>query len=111
MTSAPLLISWKRRARNPDSPAFHLGGVHKMPVVSIADVGRYAGQEITLRGWLYNQRESGKLLFPQFRDGTGLLQGVCSQKESPQAFETLRNITQESGCVVTGKICNDQRAT
>jgi asparaginyl-tRNA synthetase len=81
-----------------------------MPVVSIADVGRYAGQEITLRGWLYNQRESGKLLFPQFRDGTGLLQGVCSQKESPQAFETLRNLTQESSCIVTGKIRADQRA-
>jgi len=81
-----------------------------MPVVSIADVGRYAGQEITLRGWLYNQRESGKLLFPQFRDGTGLLQGVCSQKESPQAFETLRNLTQESSCTVTGKIRADQRA-
>jgi asparaginyl-tRNA synthetase len=81
-----------------------------MPVVSIADIGRYAGQEITLRGWLYNQRESGKLLFPQFRDGTGLLQGVCSQKESPQAFETLRNLTQESSCIVTGKIREDKRA-
>ena len=42
-----------------------------MPVVNIADVGRYDGQEITLRGWLYNLRESGKLVFPQFRDGTG----------------------------------------
>ena len=81
-----------------------------MPVVSIADIGRYAGQEITLRGWLYNQRESGKLLFPQFRDGTGLLQGVCSQKESPQAFETLRNLTQESSCIVSGKIREDKRA-
>jgi asparaginyl-tRNA synthetase len=81
-----------------------------MPVVSIADIGRYAGQEITLRGWLYNQRESGKLLFPQFRDGTGLLQGVCSQKESPQAFETLHNLTQESSCIVTGKIREDKRA-
>ena len=57
-----------------------------MPVVSIADIGQHTGQEITLRGWLYNQRESGKLLFPQFRDGTGLLQGVVSQKEVPDAF-------------------------
>ncbi len=81
-----------------------------MPVVSISDIARYAGQEITLRGWLYNQRESGKLLFPQFRDGTGLLQGVCSQKESPEAFELLRNLTQESSCIVTGKIRADQRA-
>ncbi len=35
-----------------------------MPVVNIADVGRYDGQEVTLRGWLYNLRESGKLRVP-----------------------------------------------
>src|ERR1700693_2990274 len=80
------------------------------PVTTIAEIGKHEGQQVTLRGWLYNQRESGKLLFPQFRDGTGLLQGVCSQKESPQAFETLRNLTQESSCIVTGKIREDKRA-
>jgi asparaginyl-tRNA synthetase len=81
-----------------------------MPVVSIADIGQHVGQEITLRGWLYNQRESGKLLFPQFRDGTGLLQGVVSQKESHEAFEALKGLTQESSVVVTGKVRADQRA-
>jgi asparaginyl-tRNA synthetase len=81
-----------------------------MPVVNISDAGRYDGQEITLQGWLYNMRESGKLLFPQFRDGTGVLQGVCSQKESPEAFEALRNLTQESSLIVTGKLRADKRA-
>jgi asparaginyl-tRNA synthetase len=81
-----------------------------MPVVSIADVGRYDGQEVTLRGWLYNLRESGKLVFPQFRDGTGILQGVASQKESPEAFAALRELTQESSVIVTGKIRADERA-
>ncbi len=81
-----------------------------MPVVNIADVGRYDGQEITLRGWLYNLRESGKLVFPQFRDGTGILQGVASQKENPEAFAALRELTQESSVIVTGKIRADQRA-
>jgi asparaginyl-tRNA synthetase len=81
-----------------------------MPVVNISDAGRYDGQEVTLRGWLYNMRESGKLLFPQFRDGTGVLQGVVSQKETPDAFEALRNLTQESSLIVTGKLRADKRA-
>jgi asparaginyl-tRNA synthetase len=91
-------------------PGLQNKGNFTMPVVSIADIGQYAGQEISLRGWLYNQRESGKLLFPQFRDGTGLLQGVVSQKESPEAFAALKGLTQESSVVVTGKVRADQRA-
>jgi asparaginyl-tRNA synthetase len=81
-----------------------------MAVVSIENVGRHEGQEVTLQGWLYNLRESGKLLFPIFRDGTGLLQGVVSQKEQPEAFATVRNLTQESSVIVTGRIRAEARA-
>ena len=44
------------------------------PVTTIAEVGKHEGQSVTIRGWLYNLRESGKLLFPQFRDGSGVIQ-------------------------------------
>src|SRR3989475_5877809 len=81
-----------------------------MNVVSIENAAEHAGQEVTLRGWLYNLRESGKLLFPIFRDGTGIIQGVVSQKEHPAAFEQLRGLTQESSVIVTGKIRAEQRA-
>jgi asparaginyl-tRNA synthetase len=81
-----------------------------MPIITIEEAGRHAGQSVTLRGWLYNQRESGKLLFPIFRDGTGIMQGVCSLKESPAAFEALKNLTQESSCIVTGTVRPDVRA-
>src|SRR4030081_923395 len=81
-----------------------------MPVVAIQDVGQHEGQEITLRGWLYNLRESGKLLFPIFRDGTGTIQGVVSLKDQPAAFEALRGLTQESSVIVTGRIHADKRA-
>ncbi len=81
-----------------------------MNVVSIEKAAEHAGQEVTLRGWLYNLRESGKLLFPIFRDGTGILQGVVSQKEHPAAFEQLRGLTQESSVIVTGKIRAEPRA-
>jgi asparaginyl-tRNA synthetase len=50
------------------------------------------------------------LIFPIFRDGTGIVQGVCSLKENPDAFEALKGLTQESSVIVTGKIRAEQRA-
>ena len=81
-----------------------------MSVVTIEKAGEHEGQEVTLQGWLYNLRESGKLLFPIFRDGTGLMQGVVSQKEQPDAFAALRGLTQESSVEITGKIRREPRA-
>src|SRR5215475_12211880 len=79
-------------------------------IITIEQAGKYDGQEVTLRGWLYNLRESGKLLFPIFRDGTGIIQGVCALKENPEAFEALKGLTQESSVIVTGKIRAELRA-
>jgi asparaginyl-tRNA synthetase len=81
-----------------------------MPIVTIENVGQYAGQEVTLRGWLYNLREAGKLLFAIFRDGTGVMQGVVAAKENAAAFEALKGLPQESSVIVTGKVRADQRA-
>ncbi len=80
------------------------------PVITIEQAGQHDGREVTLRGWLYNLRESGKLLFPIFRDGTGIIQGVVSQNEQPAAFEALRGLTQESSVVVTGRVRVERRA-
>ena len=81
-----------------------------MTTITIEQAGKYDGQEATIRGWLYNLRESGKLLFPIFRDGTGIIQGVVSLKENPEAFAALKGLTQESSVIVTGKIRAEQRA-
>jgi asparaginyl-tRNA synthetase len=81
-----------------------------MTIITIEEAGKYDGQEVTVRGWLYNMRESGKLLFPIFRDGTGVIQGVVSLKENPEAFAALKGLTQESSVIVTGKIRAEQRA-
>ena len=81
-----------------------------MTIISIEEAGKYEGQEVTIRGWLYNLRESGKLMFPIFRDGTGIIQGVCALKENPEAFEALKGLTQESSVIVTGKIRAEHRA-
>ncbi len=81
-----------------------------MTTITIEQAGKYDGQEVTIQGWLYNLRESGKLLFPIFRDGTGVMQGVVSLKENPDAFAALKGLTQESSVIVTGKIRTEQRA-
>jgi asparaginyl-tRNA synthetase len=81
-----------------------------MTTITIEQGGKHDGQEVTIQGWLYNLRESGKLLFPIFRDGTGIIQGVVSLKENPEAFAALKGLTQESSVIVTGKIRAEQRA-
>jgi asparaginyl-tRNA synthetase len=63
------------------------------PAITIEQAGQYDAREVTLHGWLYNLRESGKLLFPIFRDGTGIIQGVISLKDNPQAFEAVKSLT------------------
>jgi asparaginyl-tRNA synthetase len=80
------------------------------PVVSIEKVGEHVGKEVTIRGWLYNLRESGKLLFPIFRDGTGVIQGVIPLKEHADAFNAAKGLTQESSLEITGKVAAEPRA-
>jgi asparaginyl-tRNA synthetase len=81
-----------------------------VPITTIDKTGQFAGRAIKIQGWLYNQREAGKLLFPIFRDGTGVIQGVVSLKEQPTAFEALKGLTQESSVEVTGTVQPEPRA-
>src|SRR6202161_82270 len=78
---------------------------------TIATLAAHEGQTVTLRGWLYNLRESGKLLFPIFRDGTGTIQGIVPKAAvTPEVFEKVKGLTQESSVIVTGKVRADKRA-
>ena len=80
-------------------------------ITTIAAIGAHEGQSVTLRGWLYNLRESGKLLFPQFRDGSGVIQGVVPKNAvTPEVFEAVKTLTQESSVIVEGKVRADKRA-
>ena len=81
------------------------------PVSTISEIGKHEGQTVTIRGWLYNLRESGKLLFPQFRDGSGVIQGVVPKNAvTPEVFEAIKTLTQESSVIVEGKVRADKRA-
>ena len=81
------------------------------PLATIAEIGKYDGRSVTIRGWLYNLRESGKLLFPIFRDGSGLIQGVVPKNAVPaELFDAIKGLTQESSVIVEGKVRADKRA-
>jgi asparaginyl-tRNA synthetase len=80
-------------------------------VIEIRNIAQYAGKEVTILAWVYNLRESGKLLFPIFRDGTGQVQGVIVKSAvPPEVFERARGLTQESSVRVEGKVREDKRA-
>ncbi|GIW55272.1 MAG: asparagine--tRNA ligase [Nitrospiraceae bacterium] len=82
-----------------------------MAVVYIEDAARYAGQEVTIRGWLRHRRESGKLHFLIIRDGTGDLQAVVSKGTvGEEQFGISAQLTQESSLIVTGQLRQDPRA-
>jgi asparaginyl-tRNA synthetase len=85
--------------------------ISSIPIATIASLSQHEGQSITLRGWLYNLRASGKLLFPIFRDGTGTIQGIVPKAAVPEeVFNTLKELTLESSVIVTGKVRADSRA-
>lgn len=79
--------------------------------VYIGNVADHEGQEITVKGWLYNRTDKGRLQFLQLRDGTGIIQAVAFKKElPPEVFEAAQTVTQESSVIATGMIRKDDRA-
>jgi asparaginyl-tRNA synthetase len=77
----------------------------------IEDLSRKVGQEVTVRGWLYNKRSSGKVRFLIIRDGTGLVQGVMVKGKIPEPdFASFDRLTQESALTVTGLVRAEPRA-
>lgn len=81
------------------------------PIISIADIAKYDGQEVTLRGWVYNRTGKGKLSFIKLRDGSGVAQCVCFKGDlSEEAFDLSSKVSQESSVVITGNVRKDERA-
>jgi len=80
-------------------------------VTEIADLENKVEQQVTLAGWLYNSRASGKIQFLIIRDGTGLCQCVIEKGKVPdELFEGLKHLGQESSLTVTGTVRADERS-
>ncbi len=81
------------------------------PVITIRELSRHVGDEVTLRGWVFNWRKKGKLRFIILRDGFGYLQCVVFRPEVDEAvWERAVEVTQESSIVVSGTVKADERA-
>jgi asparaginyl-tRNA synthetase len=77
----------------------------------IKDLGNFVDREVTLKGWLFNKRSSGKIKFLILRDGTGYLQCIYFKGNvSPEIFDMADRLGQESSIIVSGKVKKEPRA-
>jgi len=77
----------------------------------IKDLKHHIGEEVTLAGWLYQARSSGKIQFIVIRDGTGLCQCIAEKdKISGQLFEQLSHLGQESSLKISGIVHSEPRS-
>jgi asparaginyl-tRNA synthetase len=86
-------------------------GTCDVPTVYIEDIGRHAGEDVTIRGWLHNRRSSGKIHFLIVRDGSGFIQAVMSKAGvGEELFRAADHLSQETSLIVTGAVRADSRA-
>ena len=82
-----------------------------MKTVTIKDLGQYEGQDVTVKGWVYNTRNIGKIWFLIFRDGTGLLQGVVVKGEATvETFAMEQDLNKEDSVILTGTVRKEPRS-
>ncbi len=81
-----------------------------MSTIKIDEASGHVGEAVTLRGWLYNKRSSGKILFLQVRDGTGILQAILSRADNSDLFDLADGLPRESSIIVRGTLREDARA-
>src|ERR1700761_5462236 len=79
--------------------------------IRISSAHEHVGELVTIQGWLYNLRKSGKIVFPVVRDGSGMLQCVAVKSNLREpVFEALKGLTQESSLTITGTVRAEPRA-
>ncbi|MFA6424497.1 MAG: asparagine--tRNA ligase [Candidatus Magasanikbacteria bacterium] len=73
--------------------------------ILIKDLAQHVGEEVIIKGWLYNKRSSGPISFLEIRDGYGFVQGVAVKKWlSEVVWQACEDVTQESSIEVTGEV-------
>jgi len=81
------------------------------PFSRIDQLSQFAGQSVTVRGWVTHLRSSGKVAFIVMRDGSGTLQCVLVKKQLPEEdWARFAELTLEASLAVTGEVRADDRA-
>ena len=82
-----------------------------MQAAEIAGIGSFKGREVVLEGWVYNIRSSGRIIFLQLRDGTGVIQCIIERSSiGGDRFEAAAALAQESSLRISGAVREDARA-
>ncbi len=68
----------------------------------IKDLSAHKGEEVLVKGWVNVRRDKGKMIFLDFRDMTGVVQGVILP--ASEAMEEGKKLRQEYVVSVTGKV-------
>lgn len=78
----------------------------------IKDATKFIGKEVTIKGWVFNKRSSGSIIFLQLRDGTGIIQATILKNEvSEKVFREVEKITLESSLMLNGLLREEKRAS
>ena len=86
---------------------------HSLPMEKIRDIlsDNFTGKEVSIRGWVYRIRSSGRITFIVLRDSTDIVQCVASSDDlSADAMKDLSSLTVESSLELSGTIRKDPRA-
>lgn len=80
-------------------------------LINVSQIAEFIGKEVTLRGWVYNRTDKGKLCFLLVRDGSGFVQCVAFKGDLDETlFEQILHLPQESAVTITGAVREDKRA-
>jgi len=79
--------------------------------VYLEDISEHVGEDVEIRGWMFNKRSSGKIHFLQLRDGTGFIQAIVEKSSTDEeVFKTADSLRMESSVVVEGRVREDKRS-
>src|SRR3989304_372551 len=79
--------------------------------ISVSKISEYIEKEVTIKGWVYNRTDKGKLVFLLVRDGSGFVQCVAFKGDlDPEVFDKVMRLPQESSVIITGAVREDKRA-
>lgn len=70
--------------------------------IYIKDLAQKIGEEVVIKGWVNVRRDQGKMIFLDFRDVTGIVQGVILP--GSEAMETGKMLREEFVVEVIGKV-------
>src|SRR5690625_351866 len=82
-----------------------------MSMTYIRDLSNHQDETVTLKGWIYNVRNSKSIHFLEVRDGSGICQCIVASDDVSEAvFEAAGQLKQESSVEITGKVHKDERS-